>query len=188
MDTIFQGLKSVERWVLTPIFVASIYFAFSLAITEVVLRYIWGQSIVWQADVVVYTILTATFLHFGVTERANSHLRMTVLFEAVSKRFRVAAGIIRGLANIAALIYLGLFIYHGVGMTLFGRELGRMVQSRAFPVWPFYGLMVVGHLLLAAWIGYRLYVDTRALIRGEPYSEELLGGDEDLMAEDKIRA
>jgi TRAP-type C4-dicarboxylate transport system permease small subunit len=183
MDGIFGYIKNFEHWIMVPIFVAALFAAFVVAIVEVVLRYVYGLSIQWQADFVVFSILSASFLHLGITERANSHLRMTVLFELVAKRFRVAAGIIRGLANVAVLFYLGFFVYHGVAMTQFGRDIGRMVQSRLFPVWPFYGVMVLGHVLLAVWIAYRLFADLRALVRGDAYSEELLGGEEGIALE-----
>lgn len=167
---------------MTPIFMVGVFVILSLAIVAVALRYIWGISFQWQSDVMVYFFIGFVFLHLGITERNNSHLKMTLLFEILTKRnlYRIA-GILRMIAAGSAIVYLGFFMYWGWGLMTFARSIQRVTESRALKVWPFYLAMLFGHAFFLLWVLYRFKVDYRAFMDKTPYSSALLARDEELV-------
>ena len=163
-----------EKWVMIPIFMVGVFFVLGLAVVAVALRYIWGISFQWQSDIMVYFFLAFIFLHLGITERANSHLKMTLVFELLSKKYYRAAGVLRMIAAGATVVYLGFFCYFGISLMQFAWSIQRVTESRALKLWPFYLAMVVGHFLFLLWVLYRFKVDYKAFRDKTPYSEELL--------------
>jgi TRAP-type C4-dicarboxylate transport system permease small subunit len=170
-----------EKRIMTPIFMVGVFAILSLAVVAVALRYIWGISYQWQSDVMVYFFISFVFLHLGITERNNSHLKMTLAFELLSKKSYRAAGILRMIAAGAAVVYMGFFVYWGIGLMSFARRIQRVTESRALKIWPFYLSMIVGHVFFLLWLLYRFKVDYRAFIDKTPYSTALLARDEALV-------
>jgi len=182
VDAFFKGLMWVEKRILTPVMMVGTFAILSLAVVAVALRYIWGISYQWQSDYMVYFFLAFVFLHLGITERNNSHLKMTLLFEVLTKKglYR-SAGILRMLAAASGIVYLGFFLFWGYGLMVFARSIQRVTESRALKIWPFYLSMIVGHGFFLLWTLYRFKVDYRAFIDRTPYSDALLARDEDLV-------
>ncbi len=181
VESLFKGLMWFEKRIMTPIFMVGVFGILSLAVVAVALRYIWGISYQWQSDVMVYFFIAFVFLHLGITERNNSHLKMTLAFELLSKKSYRAAGILRMIAAGAAVVYMGFFVYWGIGLMSFARRIQRVTESRALKIWPFYLSMIVGHVFFLLWLLYRFKVDYRAFIDKTPYSTALLARDEALV-------
>jgi len=55
-----------------------------LALLEVVRRYAFGQSFEWQQDAVTYFILSGVFLYFGISQRRDAHLAVTLMPELLA--------------------------------------------------------------------------------------------------------
>lgn len=182
MEGFFKGLMWFEKRILTPIFMVGVFGILALAVVAVALRYIWGISYQWQSDVMVYFFLAFVFLHLGITERNNSHLKMTLLFEILTKKnlYR-SAGILRMLAAASGIVYLAFFIFWGWGLMVFAQSIQRVTESRALKIWPFYLAMLLGHVFFMLWVLYRFKLDYRAFIDKTPYSNALLARDEDLV-------
>jgi TRAP-type C4-dicarboxylate transport system permease small subunit len=171
-----------EKRILMPIMMVGTFGILSLAVLAVALRYIWGISYQWQSDYMVYFFLSFVFLHLGITERNNSHLKMTLLFEILTaKNLYRAAGILRMIAAASGAVYLAFFIFWGWGLMKFAFSIQRVTESRALKIWPFYLSMIVGHIFFLLWTVYRFKVDYRAFIDKKPYSDALLERDEELV-------
>lgn len=182
VDGFFKGLMWFEKRILTPIFMVGTFGVLFLAVLAVALRYIWGISYQWQSDVMVYFFLSFVFMHLGITERNNSHLKMTLLFEILtSKNLYRTAGILRMVAAASGAVYLGFFMFWGWGLMTFSYSIQRVTESRALKIWPFYLSMLVGHAMFLLWVVYRFKVDYRAFIDKTPYSDALLARDEELL-------
>jgi TRAP-type C4-dicarboxylate transport system permease small subunit len=182
VESVFKGLMWFEKRVMTPIFMVGTFGILSLAVVAVALRYIWGISYQWQSDYMVYFFIAFVFLHLGITERNNSHLKMTLLFEVLTnKGLYRTAGILRMVAAGSGIIYLGFFVYWGYNLMSFARSIQRVTESRALKIWPFYLSMIVGHAMFLLWVLYRFKVDYRAFIDKTPYSTALLARDEALI-------
>lgn len=165
-----------------PIFMVGMFGILSLAILAVALRYIWGISYQWQSDVMVYFFISFVFLHLGITERNNSHLKMTLVYELIVKKYYRVAGVLRMIAALSSVVYLGFFVYWGFSLMTFARSIRRVTESRALQIWPFYLAMIFGHAFFLLWILYRFKVDYKAFIDRTEYSTVLLSRDE-LLAE-----
>lgn len=182
VESFFKGLMWFEKRILTPIMMVGVFGILGLAVVAVALRYIWGISYQWQSDVMVYFFIGGVFLHLGITERNNSHLKMTLLFEILTKKglYRFA-GILRMLAAFSGVVYLAFFMFWGWGLMTFARSIQRVTESRALKIWPFYLAMLFGHAFFLLWTLYRFKLDYRAFVDKTPYSDALLARDEDLV-------
>lgn len=182
MESFFKGLMWFEKRIMTPIFMVGVFGILSLAIGAVGLRYIFGISYQWQSDVMVYFFIAIVFLHLGITERNNSHLKMTLLFEILTKKnlYR-SAGILRMVAAACGIVYLAFFMFWGWGLMVFAQSIQRVTESRVLKIWPFYLAMLFGHGFFMLWVLYRFKLDYRAFIDKTPYSNALLARDEDLV-------
>ncbi len=65
-----------------------------LALLEIFRRYVLGVSFEWQQDAVTFFILSGVFLYFGISQRHDAHLSVTVLPEVLDGAR--AAGAARG--------------------------------------------------------------------------------------------
>lgn len=183
MEALFRRIKWFEEKILRNLLSIVFMIPVFVAVIEVIRRYLFGQSWVWQQDIVVYFILSAVFLHLGPSERLGSHLRMDLFKEIISRRNQRAAGMFLSIGNVVAVIYVAMFIYWGSLLVSFGRQVGRKVPSLIMEVWPFYAIMVAGFALLWLWLVFRLYHDIQVALGKAQLSDELLpdpktGGDE----------
>ena len=63
-----------------------------LALLEVLRRYVFGHSFEWQQDAVTFITLSGVFLYFGITQRRDAHLSVTLVtdsLQAMGPRARV---------------------------------------------------------------------------------------------------
>lgn len=141
-----------------------------LAIVEVFRRYIIGKSYYWQADVVVYFILAGVFLHFGITQRREDHLQVTLVLELLSRRGPTGSKIARILlliSRLASLLFLIFFAYWGYQAVERTRVMGRLVASLIMPIWPFFAVLIVGFALMGVAFLFQMWRDISELRSGK---------------------
>jgi TRAP-type C4-dicarboxylate transport system permease small subunit len=131
-----------------------------LALTEVGRRYVLGLSYEWQADAVTYIILSGVFLYFGIAQRRDSHLNVTLLvtvLEAMGPRARHAAAIIDLVARIFAFLFLLAVAWWGIPEVSESIRYETRTESLAFPMWPFLLTLLVGFVLMAITMFFQIY-------------------------------
>ena len=143
-----------------------------LALVEVVRRYVFGFSYEWQQDAVTFFLLSGVFLYFGISQRGNDHLAVTVVPEllVVLKRPRAAEAVTL-VARIFAFLFLLGVVWWGIPEIEDGLKYEARTESLAFPMWPFLAALWVGFVFMAVSLFFQIYRGIHAL-RGRSVLEE----------------
>jgi len=123
-----------------------------LAITEVVRRYVFGRSWIWQQDIVILTVLSGMFLYFSNTQWARGHVTVTLVSELFTRKGRIGQKVARGLSVGAGLLSVGyviVLLYWGLPLVKLYSEVGIKVPSQAVYFWPFFLIFVLSLFPLA---------------------------------------
>lgn len=148
--------------------------ATSLALVEVIRRYVFGLSVYWQQDVVIYSILTGLFLHFGITQRLRGHLRVSLLPTLLVNKGRVRnilGHLLNLLAQVVSVGYLVIFTYCVVRAVQGSIAVEQLVFSQIMPFWPWFLALAIGAAFMAISFVFQIYQEVQAL-RGKHFIEE----------------
>ena len=143
-----------------------------LALVEVVRRYLFGVSFEWQQDAVTYFILSGVFLYFGISQRRDAHLAVTLVPEILSHfGLKKADAIIRLFARVFSLAFLVAVVWWGIPEIEDAIKYESRSESLAFPMWPFLAVLIVSFAFMAITMLFQLYRALQAM-RGISVLEE----------------
>lgn len=145
-----------------------------LALLEIFRRYVFGLSFEWQQDAVTFFILSGVFLYFGISQRRNAHLSVTVLpevLDTLGPRGRRAAEVVRIIAAAFTFAFLLAVVWWGVPEVEDGLRYGSTTESLAFPMWPFLLALLIGFAFMAVSLLFQIYRGIQRL-RGRSVLEE----------------
>lgn len=168
MDTVIDRIYRVVRFLLDDVIgnlaVLAMFLGTSLAIFEVLRRYIFGVVYDWGQDAVTYGIVSAVFLYFAVTHARRSHLRMSFVIDGLeSKGLKRLVLLIRALLTAMSLALFSALAYWGIPTVERSMMLERTTLSMVLVIWPFQLALVVTFVLMATVSFFHLYQDIRAL-------------------------
>jgi len=113
---------------------------------EIILRYVLNRPTQWSIEWTVYVFGTYFFMSGGYVLLRDGHVRMDILYSKWSKKGKIIADI----ATFPLLaIYLGLFVYGGIGNVQFALKFNQ--HSRTLwgpPIAPIKAIITIGGLLL----------------------------------------
>lgn len=143
-----------------------------LALVEVVRRYLFGLSFEWQQDAVTYFILSGVFLYFGISQRRDAHLAVTLVPEMLTHfGLRKADVAIRLFARIFSLAFLVAVVWWGIPEIEDAIKYESRSESLAFPMWPFLAILIASFAFMAITMAFQVYREVQAL-RGLRVLEE----------------
>ena len=145
-----------------------------IALFEVVRRYAFGFSFEWQQDFVTFVTLSGVYLYFGIAQRHNSHLSVTMLtdsLDTVGPRARAVAEVVRLVALIFSFLFLLLVLWWGLPEIEDGLKYETRTESLAFPMWPFLVALLAGFAFMAVTMFFQIYRQVQKL-RGRAVLEE----------------
>lgn len=143
-----------------------------LALVEVVRRYLLGASFEWQQDAVTYFILSGVFLYFGISQRRDAHLAVTLVPEILSHfGLHKVDVLIRLFARAFSLVFLVAVVWWGIPEIEDAIKYESRSESLAFPMWPFLAVLIVSFAFMAITMVFQLYRAVQAL-RGITVLEE----------------
>jgi TRAP-type C4-dicarboxylate transport system permease small subunit len=138
--------------------------AVTLAVVEIIRRYIFGLTYEWGQDAIVYCTVASIYLYFAVTQGRRSHLAVTALLDVFKTRgLHKLVLVLRTIVTAFAMtLYAGIVYW---GWPSMERSLSRGVttQSMLLEVWPFQLLLLIGFGLMAVTCLFQLYQDIQAL-------------------------
>lgn len=174
MEKAYVIWRAFQEKVLGPAAAVLLLGCTLLALLEVFRRYLFGQSFYWQQDAVTYIILSAVFLYFGIAQRRESHLSVTVfleLAEAAGPRTRRVAEVIRLVAAVFSLLFLLAVVWWGIPEVLDSQKYGTRTESLLLPMAPFLWALLVGFVFMSVSMVFQVYRDVQKL-RGITVLEE----------------
>jgi TRAP-type C4-dicarboxylate transport system permease small subunit len=145
-----------------------------LALLEVGRRYAFGHSFEWQQDAVTFFTLSGVFLYFGISQRRDAHLSVTVLPEvlaALGPRGRRAGEFVKLIALVFSFGFLLAVVWWGIPEVLDSLKYESRTESLAFPMWPFLAALLAGFALMAVTMFFQIYREMQKL-RGRSVLEE----------------
>jgi TRAP-type C4-dicarboxylate transport system permease small subunit len=145
-----------------------------LALVEIFRRYVLGLSFEWQQDAVTFFILSGVFLYFGVSQRHDAHLSVTVLpevLELLGPRARRAAEVVRLVALVISCLFLCAVVWWGIPEVRESVHYESRTESLAFPMWPFLATLLAGFAFMALTLLFQIYREVQKL-RGRSVLEE----------------
>ena len=174
MEKAYRAWRALQDRVLGPVAALALLGCTLLALLEVFRRYVFGVSFYWQQDLVTYVILSGVFLYFGIAQRSDSHLTVSVfleLAEAVGPRARKAAEILRLLALTFSLAFLLAVVWWGIPEVRDSQEYNTRTESLLLPLAPFLWVLLVGFALMAIQIFFQVYRGVQKLRGREVLAE-----------------
>jgi len=145
-----------------------------LALLEVGRRYAFGYSFEWQQDAVTFFTLSGVFLYFGISQRRDAHLSVTVLPEVLAvlgPRGRRVGEIVKLIALVFSCGFLLAVVWWGIPEVLDSVKYESRTESLAFPMWPFLAALLAGFALMAVTMFFQTYREVQKL-RGRSVLEE----------------
>ena len=143
----------------------------SLAVLEIIRRYIFGLTHEWGQDAVVYCTVAAIYLYFAVTQGRRSHLAVTALLDVFkSKGLNKLVLVLRTIVTAFAMALYAGVVYWGWPSMERSQMRGVTTQSMLIEVWPFQLLLLIGFALMSITCLFQLYQDIQA-VRGRKVFE-----------------
>ncbi len=145
-----------------------------LALLEVVRRYAFGYSYEWQQDAVTFFLLSGVFLYFGISQRHNEHLSVTLLpelLQVAGPRARAAAELVKLVALAIAFVFMVAVVWWGYPEVYDALHYESRTESLAFPMWPFLLALWVGFIMMGGTMVFQIYFEIQKL-RGRAVPEE----------------
>ena len=143
-----------------------------LALVEVVRRYLLGRSFEWQQDAVTYCILSGVFLYFGISQRRDAHLAVTLVPELLTHfGLQKAEVLIRLFARVFSLLFLVAVVWWGIPEIEDAIRYESRTESLAFPMWPFLAVLIASFAFMAITMVFQVYRAVQAM-RGITVLEE----------------
>ncbi len=138
--------------------------AVTLAVVEIVRRYIFGLTYEWGQDAIVYCTVGSIYLYFAVTQGRRSHLAVTALLDVFkSKGMQKLVLILRAIVTAFGMTLYAGIVYWGWSSMERSHMRGVTTQSMLLEVWPFQLLLLFGFALMALTCLFQLYQDIQAL-------------------------
>jgi TRAP-type C4-dicarboxylate transport system permease small subunit len=143
-----------------------------LALVEVVRRYALGLSFEWQQDAVTYFILSGVFLYFGISQRRDAHLAVTLVPEILGHfGLHKVEVVIRLFSRVFSLLFLAAVVWWGIPEIEDAIKYESRSESLSFPMWPFLAILIVSFAFMAITMAFQVYRALQAL-RGVTVLEE----------------
>ena len=145
-----------------------------LALLEVVRRYVLGLSYEWQQDAVTYFMLSGVFLYFGIAQRREAHLTVTLfvhLMQGIGPRMRLLAEFIKIFTMMFSFVFMLAVVWWGVPEVLETQHYGSRSESLAYPMAPFLWVLLASFAFMAVTLFFQIYREIQKL-RGRIVLEE----------------
>ena len=135
------------------------------AVSEMFGRYLLGHTFPWGQDAVTYSVITATFLYFGVSQAKRAHLAVTLLPDWLRAGGRVDLALaVRVIAATCVVAFAAAFIWWGFPAAQRTWRAGVVTESLALPMWPFQFALIVGMAMMGVTALFQLYRDVVRLL------------------------
>jgi len=164
VEKAYAAWRAFQDRVLGPAAAVLFVGATLLALVEVVRRYLIGRSFEWQQDAVTYFVLSGVFLYFGISQRRDAHLAVTLVPELLFHfGLQKAEVLIRLFARVFSLVFLVAVVWWGVPEIEDAMKYESRSESLAFPMWPFLAVLMLSFVFMAITMAFQVYRAVQAL-------------------------
>ena len=113
--------------------------------SEVVMRYIFGQSLIWAEELVRYLFIWFIFLGSAYCIPGKQHITVDLLVQVLPEK---AARKVDGVATILLILLCGVMTYLTASYTMTVFQRGELSTALHVPMWAIYLAMPTGFFLM----------------------------------------
>lgn len=133
-------INRLTRWLDTGL--ACVILAMvALACVNVALRYIWGYSILWADEALVFAMISVTFLGVISVSARSQHLKMSLFVQALGPKATRVVQVLENLLIAGVCLYVATYSWKVVAMLVKRGTLSNMSNT---PLWLLQSLVLVG--------------------------------------------
>lgn len=134
-----------------------------LAMVQVIARYVFNSSLYWSEELILYALITMSFLTASMGVRYAAHISVEALYAFVSPRM---ARVLQFVAAGLGLVFAGVLVWYGVRLTLNTSAMGQLSPAMRIPVAWVYAMIPLAGLFMV--LRYLLVIEQ--LIRKGAYT------------------
>lgn len=146
------GVNRILDWIENILVTVLILTATLVAIAQVIARYVFNNSLYWSEELILYSLITMSFLTMGMGVRYASHISVEAIYAIAGPRTARALQI--G-ASCLGLVFAGVLIFYGIKLAFNTMQMGQLSPAMRVPVGYIYliipisgGLMALRYLLV----------------------------------------
>lgn len=142
-------ISSVNRiidWIENILVTVLILTATLVAIGQVIARYVFNNSLYWSEELILYSLITMSFLTMGMGVRYASHISVEAIYTIAGPR--TARALQMG-ASCLGLVFAGVLIFYGSKLSFNTMQMGQLSPAMRIPVGYIYLIIPISGILMA---------------------------------------
>lgn len=155
-------LNRVVDWIENILVTSLVLIATLVAITQVIARYVFNNSLYWSEELILYSLISMSFLTMGMGVRYASHISVDAVYAFAGLR---SARILQIGAACLGLIFAAALVWYGSRLVLNTSRMGQLSPAMRIPVGYIYAVIPVA----ASFMVLRYLLVLRDLILGQGY-------------------
>ncbi|WP_376877641.1 TRAP transporter small permease [Albirhodobacter sp. R86504] len=147
-----EGVNRIIDWVENILVTVLILTATLTAIGQVIARYVFNNSLYWSEELILYALITMSFLTMGMGVRYASHISVEAIYAIAGPRTARALQI--GAAGLG-LVFACVLVFYGIKLSFNTMNMGQLSPAMRIPVGYIYlvipisgGLMALRYVLV----------------------------------------
>lgn len=157
-----HALNKIVDWVENIMVVILMLVATVVAIVQVVARYVFNNSLYWSEELILYSLITMSFLAASMGVRYAAHISVEMLYAFAGPRL---TRILKYVATLLGFAFAATLVYYGGRLFINTSNMGQLSPAMQVPVAYIYlTIPVAGAFML---VRYLLIFQT--LVAGKDY-------------------
>lgn len=156
------GLNRIVDWIENILVTSLVLIATVVAIVQVIARYVFNNSLYWSEELILYSLISMSFLTMGMGVRYASHISVDAVYAFAGPRTARALQI--GAACLG-LIFAVVLVWYGYRLVMNTSRMGQLSPAMRLPVGYIYAVIPASGVFMAL----RYLLVLRELILGQGY-------------------
>lgn len=157
-----HALNKIVNWVENIMVVILMLVATVVAIVQVVARYVFNNSLYWSEELILYSLITMSFLAASMGVRYAAHISVEMLYAFAGPRL---TRVLKYVATLLGFAFAATLVYYGGRLFINTSNMGQLSPAMQVPVAYIYlTIPVAGAFML---VRYLLIFQT--LVAGKDY-------------------
>lgn len=155
-------LNRVVDWIENILVTSLVLIATLVAIIQVIARYVFNNSLYWSEELILYSLISMSFLTMGMGVRYASHISVDAVYAFAGPR---SARVLQIGAACLGLIFAAVLLWYGSRLVMNTSRMGQLSPAMRIPVGYIYAVIPVA----ASFMVLRYLLVLRDLIMGQGY-------------------
>lgn len=155
-------LNRVVDWIENILVTSLVLIATLVAILQVIARYVFNNSLYWSEELILYSLISMSFLTMGMGVRYASHISVDAIYAFAGPR---SARVLQIGAACLGLAFAAVLVWYGTRLVLNTSRMGQLSPAMRIPVGYIYAVIPMA----ASFMVLRYLLVLRDLILGQGY-------------------